>query len=613
MRQGIRWAVLAALLATLSPVAAEDSQDEAEPKRKSSLLEKLRGKKTPKKKKKKVPEKLDLSAYGAPGSFLLVRSDDSSGSAFMAEFRGNRVIVTNAHVYLTSRNPRIVDINNRRFKVTEILGARERDLVLLGFEPPPGKKPPALRIIPDAGRVPLNTPVVAFGNALGEDVVTHCGGYLTGIGARKIEVTAPIVPGNSGGPIFVRGTRDVIGISTYLVLVGKEWTTRGSRFEVTASKPVIRRFATRIDNLKTEELEPIDPAKIGAEIDVLEEFKKQMDRIFDLLRRHCSSSGNFLHEMRVADRMAVAGKARRWQSSYMKRSFERQAKVLEALGEALADIFPFEQLLRKHRGKFLVKRMEALRVKCFQCAGSRQISVYRQNPDFAPGRLESRYLIHKTTCPSCGGTGFRTLRTAGWFFIPEGKLLAEVQRRFQPDGSRLAGIPLGVSCRELRRQLPWYRSRRRRIGKFVNGMGYTYFFRGHHENPNITTTVLEYRFGRITSVSVAVKLPPMMSRSAFLRLCESMVEKSVRPRLCSKYIGSASSVPIDSAGRPLIVSVVRRGASDGGPAARDDGGFSRDRGEASVTRESFSGMLLTLHHPGLKPLEAVNFADFVTE
>lgn len=46
------------------------------------------------------------------------------------------VIVTNAHVYLEMKEPEVVDINGKVYKIKEVLGSKSRDLVILSYEDP---------------------------------------------------------------------------------------------------------------------------------------------------------------------------------------------------------------------------------------------------------------------------------------------------------------------------------------------------------------------------------------------------------------------------------------------------------------------------------------------
>lgn len=110
-----------------------------------------------------------------------------------------------------------------------------------------------------AGEVHLEDEVRVFGNSQGAGVVTNNQGVVLGVGKDRVEVSAAIVPGNSGGPI-INSYDEVVGISTFIKRDKKEddegddedkedeqtqknsgdWTTEGTRYGKT------RRFGLNI-------------------------------------------------------------------------------------------------------------------------------------------------------------------------------------------------------------------------------------------------------------------------------------------------------------------------------------------------------------------------------
>jgi len=196
-----------------------------------------------------VPDRLE-------NSFLLVRSPDGRGSAFLTRLWNQPVIVTNAHVYLAMKDPEVVDVNGRVYRIKEVIGSKSRDLVILAYEGP-GPKTGILNVIEDAAAVPLSSKVAAYGNSLGDDVIVTEKGKLIAVGPDKIEVDAPFVRGNSGGPVLLDKGHKVIGVATYMRSIRPDWTNTGSKYKSTHVKLIVRRFATRIDNLSPGDLEPL--------------------------------------------------------------------------------------------------------------------------------------------------------------------------------------------------------------------------------------------------------------------------------------------------------------------------------------------------------------------
>ena len=117
------WAGLAALAVVggiCTALVGEDAKTggKSEEKKDGSLLSKIRRN-----------HQVDSSADRLNNSFLLVRSPDGRGSAFMTRLWDQPVIVTNAHVYLEMKEPEVVDINGRVYKIKEVLGSKSRDLL----------------------------------------------------------------------------------------------------------------------------------------------------------------------------------------------------------------------------------------------------------------------------------------------------------------------------------------------------------------------------------------------------------------------------------------------------------------------------------------------------
>lgn len=83
----------------------------------------------------------------------------------------------------------------------------------------------------------MSAEVVAYGNSLGGDVMTELPGKVVGLGSDRIEIDCEIMPGNSGGPVVLKDSKLVIGISTYLTKGRRDIWSRNTVFEK------VRRFA----------------------------------------------------------------------------------------------------------------------------------------------------------------------------------------------------------------------------------------------------------------------------------------------------------------------------------------------------------------------------------
>jgi len=137
----------------------------------------------------------------------------SEGTGFVIDDRG--VIATAWHVVTDSISVRIVLPDGRSVRPQRMIGPDDsRDLVLLVL---PGQGLPALPLR-SLGDVRVGEPVVAIGHPLGlHDSVSD--GLVSGMraddgGFTLIQTSAPISPGNSGGPLLDRQGR-AIGVVSF--------------------------------------------------------------------------------------------------------------------------------------------------------------------------------------------------------------------------------------------------------------------------------------------------------------------------------------------------------------------------------------------------------------
>lgn len=149
---------------------------------------------------------------------VTVRTDVGLGTGFV--IRNDGWIVTNLHVVAGQQDATVTFANQKELPVLEVLNASAaHDLILLRVD---AKKLPSLALA-DSDRVKPGEPVVAIGHPLGlEDTVSN--GLVSAV--RKVDdlvvlqISAPIAPGSSGGPIFnERG--EVIGVATAILAGGQ--------------------------------------------------------------------------------------------------------------------------------------------------------------------------------------------------------------------------------------------------------------------------------------------------------------------------------------------------------------------------------------------------------
>jgi serine protease Do len=158
-------------------------------------------------------------AFRALPAIVTIRTESSLGTGFV--LRSDGWIATNLHVIVGGPHLKVTLRDARELEVVEVLAASpEHDLALLRVE---ARDLPVLSL-GDSDAMRAGDAVVAIGNPLGlEDTVSN--GLVS---ARRtldhdtevLQISAPIAPGSSGGPIF-NDHGEVIGIATAVLLQGQ--------------------------------------------------------------------------------------------------------------------------------------------------------------------------------------------------------------------------------------------------------------------------------------------------------------------------------------------------------------------------------------------------------
>jgi serine protease Do len=156
----------------------------------------------------------EIAAHGLP-SVVTMRTSHSLGTGFVV--RADGWIATNLHVISDGPHLKVTLRDGRDFEVVEVLAASTvHDLALVRIE---AQGLPVLAL-GDSDAMRPGDPVVAIGNPL-ELEGTVSNGLVSA--RRKVkgdfdvlQVSAPIAPGSSGGPLF-NDRGEVVGISTAVV------------------------------------------------------------------------------------------------------------------------------------------------------------------------------------------------------------------------------------------------------------------------------------------------------------------------------------------------------------------------------------------------------------
>ena len=172
-------------------------------------------------------------------AIVLIEGDKSRGTGFMVRQDGKNYLYTAAHVF--SGNSRLTASNTAGRKFTKFGNlevADGADLVRLQvLEENLGVMLP----LKAANGVAVGAEIIALGDGGGAGIVSELRGKIVGLSAESVEVDAGIIQGNSGGPVILAATGEVIGVVTHLTAKREDVWSEGTRFSD------VRRFACRLD------------------------------------------------------------------------------------------------------------------------------------------------------------------------------------------------------------------------------------------------------------------------------------------------------------------------------------------------------------------------------
>ena len=165
-----------------------------------------------------VQSPAEITARSTP-AIVTVRTGDGLGTGFVV--RKDGWVATNFHVVRGATTVTVVFSDHREFPVVEIMNANPlHDLVILRID---AKNLPVLPI-GDSDQVRPGDSVLAIGHPLGlEDTVSN--GLISAVrevhsGLQLLQISAPIAPGSSGGPLF-NDRGEVIGVATAISTSGQ--------------------------------------------------------------------------------------------------------------------------------------------------------------------------------------------------------------------------------------------------------------------------------------------------------------------------------------------------------------------------------------------------------
>jgi S1-C subfamily serine protease len=169
---------------------------------------------------------------------VFVKGKLGSGSAFIANMKGRKVLITNAHVMAAIKSPTFELLDRTPLREGAASAAVGHDLIAMVVVEGGVAGIPVLEEMDN--EIAIGDAIVVLGNAQGGGVVNSLHGELTGIGPDRLEINSLIEPGNSGSPIVHLRTGKVIGVATCIRL--DSLLSGGEK---------LRRFGFRLDNVKT--------------------------------------------------------------------------------------------------------------------------------------------------------------------------------------------------------------------------------------------------------------------------------------------------------------------------------------------------------------------------
>lgn len=214
-------------------------------------------------------------------SCVLIQGDRGAGSGFVVNFKGKKVVMSNAHVLCGNRRIKLVTTAGKELRHTKIYVCKKENLLkdindpnfekyrdVVIYEIENANDVPALALY-DIKKLGLSNQerVAVFGNSHGQNVATTLRGNVKGSGPDIVEIDTTFVQGNSGGPIIAYNFDSVIGMVTFMKNKPNiDWTNRSSSFVD------VRYFGVRVDNIDWSDFDELDMDRYNLFLDTFEQI-----------------------------------------------------------------------------------------------------------------------------------------------------------------------------------------------------------------------------------------------------------------------------------------------------------------------------------------------------
>lgn len=477
------------------------------------------------------------------GAFLLVKSPDGAGGAFLTTLWKQPVILTCARAWLEFSSPEVCDGDGRVFRIREALVSRERDLVILGYELPPGKQlPTPLKLSEDGTPLSVGSGVVACGSwTMGGKIIAIRHGKVVGRGPNYLEVNIPSASGLCGFPLLTEEA-GVAGIVT------------GDMVGVSPRRGVGNLMAVRVDNLTVEEFSQIDLAKLEVDRKLVRQINLACAELSRTLNRKAAA----LLSLKYAG-LYWECEERDWSCDYFRREVARKTGQIEktAADCGLSRQFRAERipaLLLRHATELDCVATGAEPVRCFGCGGIGRVNLAPvRKTEFVNSAnfLDEMSKVEFVSCSFCNGSGRRSSGLPKYQVrLPE-PLLNQLRELLAPVAGTFCGLTLGEEGRALFQREVFYRRRSNLFRRYGNALGETLVYRGNPRERRVAATTLEFQLGRLTEVALLVRCRGPEAQALAAELFDEGNGDHPALRVSVGPLRSAEDMPCDARGNPM--------------------------------------------------------------
>ena len=434
--------------------------------------------------------------------------------------------ITNAHVIATMQNPVIMDGKGNSYEIKSMLALPERDIVLFEFKNPGNLKP--IPITYNVASIPINSNIYAYGNSQGEGVITKLNGTLQGVGPQKIEITAGIVPGNSGGPVIYQNR--LIGVSTYMTRSeAGSWTLQGTRFERRSSifgnkYGGIRRFAARIDSINPEQTEILNPISSAEDTEIINELKEANNAASNYVFKEIKGYLKCLKVVKITDKLLMQTLCLACTNDNLRKTIENCYSKLridpnkyncsnKILGKQLLEqisiyrrnscLWKFEELFSSREPIFVkgfavvvrnLKRYYKKPQRCPVCKGKGFLLVEKELSPRDDGKLSYSFKTIRNQCKECNGKGF--IQKCKYYYILRNKQYADKIYTKLPVS--FLGFQLGATFAESRNEI----KRMKFSARIIWDINSTFIYTKSPRFPLADALVLNFVFGKLQEIRI---------------------------------------------------------------------------------------------------------------